>query len=273
MQIELVWNKTQDRLLFDVINLDLAEWFVDTSQRLGNCYAVADQKTDQPKRTHNTEKLILEITHDIDQVNKFFASMRQPAISIPNNWCDQSQLNRLHKDWAHTRKAWPRLPNMLYKLDQLLFDSYQEMNCHIHLIENSFCYEFRDASHWRVDNVFRDHRYDWEACHLAIAYPGHGRSAFEKFENLDDDLEDIEIDNCNWDNVDAFVSVDLGRPYKLTPPPEFLEWCQERNLVPHTHTLPLANLADWRNTLTQSRTMFMNNTKIPNNYFSLATIK
>lgn len=273
MQIELVWKKTQDRLLFDVINLDLTSWFVDISQRLGNCYGIADQKTDQPKRQQDTEKLILEITNDITQVNKFFVSMRQPEIALPNNWCDQTQLNHLHKKWAQTRKVWPQLPNMLYKLDKLLYDNYQEMNCHIHLIEDSFSYKFRDASNWRVNNVFKNNTYEWQVCHLAIAYPGHGRNAFEKFQNIDDELEDIEIDNCNWDNVDAFVSVNLGRPYQLTPPTEFLAWCQDKKLVPHTHTLPLANLSDWRNTLTLARTVFMNNIKIPNNYFSLALIK
>jgi hypothetical protein len=273
MQIELIWKKTQDRLLFEAINSDVAEWFVDTSQRLGNNYAIADQKTDGPRRSHDTEKLISEITHDINQVNKFFISMRQPVISIPDDWCNQIQLNKLHKDWAHTRKAWPRLPNMLHKLDRLLFDNYQEMNCHIHLIEHSFRYEFRDSSNWRVDNIFKDNMYEWEVCNLSISYPGHGRNAFEKFENLDDDLADIEIDNCNWDNIDAFLSVNLGRPYKLTPPTEFLDWCQEKKLVPHTHTLPMANLADWRNTITQARKIFMSNVKIPDNHFSLSIIK
>ena len=269
MKIQLTWKSTNDILLFDAINCDLANWFVQTSQRLGNNYAVADIVTDGPRRSNGTEQLIQEISHAIQSVNKFLASMKQHTIKIPDNWCDQSQLNTLHKEWAHTRTLWPRLPNMLYKLDPVLFDNYQITNCHTHLIEKSFRYEFRDPTHWRVDNPFKDQQYDWETSHLWICYPGHGRSAFEKFENLDEDPNDIHIDNCNWDNIDAYVGIGLSRPYKQTPPPEFLSWCQDKNLVPHTHTIALANLTDWRSNLTQARTIFMNNIKIPNNYFSL----
>ena len=273
MQIKLTWDQTQDHLYFDVINFDITQWFVETGQRLGNQYSNANMATDMPRVSRDTGKLIAELSAAVDQVNKFFAARRMPIVDKPTNWLDQNQLNLLHKAWAKTRLTWPKLDTLLYKIDTELFDRYHEMNCHIHLIENSFSYEFRDPSNWRLANPYKDQFYDWETCHLALAYPGHGRVAFEKFEVLDQDPENFEQDNCNWDNIDAYVKVQLVRPFEESPPPEFLTWCQDKNVVPHRRTIPLANLTDWSSTLTQAREIFFKNTKIKDNYFSLEIIK
>jgi hypothetical protein len=273
MKIKLCWSLTGDYLLFNVINKDIAEWFIDTSQQLGNNYLIGDMVTDLPHRHQDTEKLIKEISDDVDKINNFIVkTIKQSPINKPTDWCNQIQLNALHKDWASTRQKWPKLTELLYKIDPTLFDSYHRMNCHIHLIEHSFEYVFRDSSHWRVDNPFNKNVYDWEECHLSIKYPGHGRHAFEKFENLDEDLENIETDNVNWDNIDPAINIKLRRPYKLTPPPEFLSWCEANHLLPHTSNIPLGNLVDWHSDLTNARHLFIKNNKIPKNYFSLNAV-
>lgn len=272
MQIKLTWKQTNDHLLFDVINSDIALWFVETSQQLGNKYARGSMATDLPRQSQSTEKLIAEISNSIDQLNQFFTSVRMPVITKPDNWCDQQQLNTLHKYWVETRLKWPKLDTMLYKINPVLFNQYHETNCHIHLIENSFRYEFRDNSHWRVDNQFKDKFYNWENCHLSIAYPGHGRHPYEKFEHLDDDPVNFDIDNCNWDNIDAFVNVEFVRPVKLTPPDEFLSWCKQKNLIPNTRMIPIANLTNWQSMLTTAKTMFVKNLKLTDNYFSLEMV-
>ena len=272
MKIKLHWSKTNDYLLFDAINEQLVLWFVETSQQLGNNYSLANMVTDLPHRAENTTTLIKEISNDIDRVNEFLVSMKQLPVSKPTDWYDQTQLNILHKNWAHTRYTWPKLSSMLYKIDPTLFDSYHRMNCHIHLIENSFEYQFRDPTHWRVDNPYKDTAYEWAHCHLALKYPGHGREAFEKFRNLDDNLEDIELDNCNWDNIDPAITVSLTRPYSITPPAEFLTWGQDQILIPHTNTIPLGNLVNWRTELINARHVFTDNIGILENYFSLSVV-
>jgi hypothetical protein len=80
-------------------------------------------------------------------------------------------------------------------------------------------------------------------------------------------------DMCNWDNIDSFIQIHLKRPYKLEPPQEFLEWCKQHgNIVPNTSTLPLANLEEWENNLTNARSTVIKNNNIPENYFSLDII-
>ena len=194
-----------------------------------------------------------------------------PVFDLPSNWYDQRQLNKLHKDWSETRIKWPRLTELFYKIDKKIYEAYQEMNCHIHLIEGSFLHQYRDPTHWRVNNPFKDHRYDWETCHLFLNYPGHGRYAFEKFQNMDT-YDDIHRDNVNWDNVDASLGIELVKPYKTTPPVEFLDWCKEKKLTPHTGTLPLANLVNWEENLTIARQIMSNNAIIQDNYFSLEIV-
>jgi hypothetical protein len=271
MKIQLTWTLTNDMLLFDVINQDLTYWFVQTSQQLGNQYSLGDQVIDTILEKSNTNKLIQEEIDYIETVNKQLTLLKMPVFDLPSNWHDQRQLNKLHKDWGESRLKWPKLTELFYKIDKNIFKAYQEMNCHIHLIENSFEYQFRDPTHWRIDNPLKNNSYDWEVCHLFLTYPGHGREAFEKFKNMDTH-DDIHRDNVNWDNIDSAIGMKLVRPYKETPPQEFLDWCKEKKLTPHTRTLPLANLVNWENDLTMARQITTENIKIPNNNFSLTII-
>jgi hypothetical protein len=273
MKIKLKWQDTKDEILFDVINQDIAKWFVEQSMALGNDYTQANMITDLPLRTDDTDTLISEINSAIDNVNAFLKKMKMPEFVKPANWYDQDQLNRLHKDWAETRYKWPKLPELLYQRDRQVFDDYQKTNCHIHLVEKSFVHCLRAESHWRLPNPFKNNFYQWQECHLFVVYPGHGREAFEKFQNLDDNVDDIEIDNCNWDNIDSFFKVSFRRPYKLTPPEEFLTWCANQNLIPHREHLALANLADWKNNLTKARELFAKNIKIKYNICSLEIVE
>jgi len=269
----MTWNQTNDSLFFDIINQDLAIWFIEQSNLLGkNRYALGDQTIDAILQATETGQLINEEIEYINTVNSILTKFKLPALKFPTDWYNQSQLNQLHKDWADTRYAIPNLTELLYKIDKKFFEAYQEMNCHIHLIEKSFRYKFRDNTHWRTDNPFKDNVYDWEMCHLYLEYPGHGRAAFEKYQWLDDD-DNMYTDNNNWDNIDSYLGMELGRPYKTAPPDDFLRWCKEKNLVPHGYTLPLANLTDWRNTLTSARKTVTENVKINDNYFSLKIVK
>jgi hypothetical protein len=268
MKIQLTWKLTNDVLLFDVINQDLARWFVHTSQQLGNCYSVGDQVIDTIHKKAATNNLIQEEINYIKTVNEQLTLLKMPVIKMPSNWYDQRQLNTLHKDWGETRQKWPKLTELFYKIDKKIFEAYQEMNCHIHLIEDSFSHRFRDPTHWRTDNPLKNNSYDWEVCHLYINYPGHGRVAFEKFRNMDTH-DDIHRDNVNWDNIDGYIGINLVRPYKETPPQEFLDWCNKKKLTPHTHALPLANLVNWEHDLTIARQCITENVIIHDNYFSL----
>jgi hypothetical protein len=272
MKIKLSWLNTSDYLIFDCINEDLCEWFVQKSHELDSKFTTANMITDVPRRSHDTQTLISEINDDIDRVNEFLPRLKQPTINKPTNWFDQEQLNNLHKEWARSRQQVPTLPELLHKIDQSLFDAYQETNCHIHLIEDSFYYTFRDNdNHWRLTNPFKDNMYDWQVCHLFLPYPGHGRSAFEKFRNFDEDV--FKDDLCNWDNIDSCLGVNLTRPYKLEPPQEFLEWCKKHgNLVPHRETIPMANLENWKDNLAEARQIFTENNKILDNHFALEII-
>jgi hypothetical protein len=268
MKLKIIWQATGDELLFDITNKEFVKWFVEISQQRGNRYSVGDQIIDQISAPKNTQSLIDEEIKYIDTVNTALASLKMPIFAKPDNWYDQRQLNTLHKEWSKTKLKWPRLTELLYKLDKKLFEAYQEMNCHIHLIESSFVYSFRDQTNWRVPNPFKDQYFPWESSNLYVKYPGHGRFAFEKFVNLDV-YDDILDDDCNWDNVDAYIGMNFRRPYQKTPTTEFLNWCKEKNLVPFDGTISLGNLADWEHSLTTARQVNEKNVNITDNYFSL----
>lgn len=272
MKIKLSWTDTKDHLIFNCINEDICEWFVQKSQEFNSKFNISGMVTDIPVRSDDTLKRISEISADIDRVNDFLPTLNQPTITKPTDWYDQKQLNNLHKEWAQTNFRVPKIAELLFKLDRTLFDAYQETNCHIHLIENSFQYTFRDNNHhWRLKNPFKDKFYDWHESHLFLLYPGHGREAFEKFLNLDNDR--FDDDWCNWDNIDSFIGIKLNRPYKLEPPKEFLDWCKlQNNMIPHRSTLPLANLEDWETNLSRARKLFIENNQIVDNYFILEII-
>jgi hypothetical protein len=272
MKLKIVWSATQDEILFDVINEDLAGWFVEKSSTQGkNRYQVGDQIIDGLLFPSTTETFIEQEVEYVRTINEILTKLKLPTFESPTDWFDQAQLNKLHKDWAETRYQIPKLSELLYKIDKKYYDAYQEMNCHIHLIEQSFFYRFRDTTHWRIPNPFQNKFYEWEACHLYIEYPGHGRNAYEKFEWIDDG-DDFDRDINNWDNIDSVLGMKLARPHKITPPQEFLDWCKQKQLVPHSYKLPLANVSDWRNQLARARNIVTKNVKIPDNYFSLEII-
>lgn len=273
MRLKLTWKATHDELLFDVINDDLASWFIEQSATHGNNrYETGDQVIDSILHSHDTQTLIDQEVEYVTTVNSVLTKLKLPTFSLPTDWFDQKQLNNLHKNWAQTRYQIPKLTELLYKIDKKYFEAYQEMNCHIHLIEKSFQYRFRDRVHWRIENPFKDISYDWEVCHLYLEYPGHGRNAYEKFQWMDDDI-DMSRDLNNWDNIDSFLGMQLSRPYKIDPPKEFLSWCKKHNLTPHGYTIPLANLTDWQNELSQARNIMTKNVKMKDNYFSLELIE
>jgi len=271
MKIKLTWHKTDDELFFDVANKEFVKWFVETSQEKGNNYSEGGQVIDGISFPRITQQRIDEQIKYIDTVNKALASLRMPLLSKPDNWYDQRQLNKLHKDWAQTEMKWPKLSELLYKMDKKIYEAFQEMNCHTHLIETSFVYSFRDQSNWRVLNPFKDQYIPWEFSNLYLIYPGHGRFSFEKFINLDV-YDDFWEDDCNWVNIDAYVGMCIRRPYRKTPPAEFLAWCKEKNIVPFDYTVPLGNLVDWENNLTMARQVVEKNVNISDNYFSLSLI-
>lgn len=268
MQLQIIWKKTRDYLLFDVINKDLVLWFVENNKRLDSEYSIADQVIDILMKSSSTEKVINEEIAYIDKVNSALQKLKIPLIEKPRDWFDQKQLNKLHKDWTETRFRWPKLSEIFYKIDLELYRAYQEMNCHIHLIERSFDYSFRAIEYWSLDNPFNEKWFEWQESHLYMTYPGHGRHAFEQFEWLDDD-EDMFRGMNNWNNIDSFLNIRLRRPYKIQPPAEFLSWCEEKNIVPNQYHIPLANLTDWRNTLTSARHTVTKNIGIQDNHFFL----
>jgi len=271
MRLKLTWNKTNDSILFDAHHEKFTTWFVETSQEKGNRYKSGGQLVDEFFFPRNTQQFIQEEIEYIDTVNEILGKLKLPLFQKPENWYDQRQLNTLHKAWADTRAKIPKLSDLLFKIDNKYFQAYQEMNCHIHLIEQSFNYAFRDSTNWRVDNPFKRDLFTWQVSNLYVEYPGHGRFAFEKFQNLDI-YQDIWEDDCNWDNIDAFVGINLRRPYQATPPAEFLEWSQQKNLVPLPGSLSLGNLCDWEKNLTLARQTLEENVIINDNYFSLSIL-
>jgi hypothetical protein len=273
MQLKMIWNSTNDSIVFDVINKEVAQWFVATSNQFGNKYSVGTQIVDILNNPQSTDTLIEQEIAYINTVNQALKKYRIPIeFDIPSNWYSQQQLNSLHKSWAQSRFKIPKLGEFLYKIDPTLHEAYQEMNCHIHFIENSFCYDFRDANNWRQANPFCNQTFDWHVCHLQIMYPGHGREAFEKFQ-VQDDKDDWEIDNVNWTNIDGFFKLNLStRPYQTSPPQEFLDWCQQKGLTPCQPGLALANVHNWQDNLDNARQTVAKNVKIKDNYFALELI-
>lgn len=274
MQLQIKWNLTGDHTIFDVINPELARWFVSTSGRHGNRYSLGTQVIDQLTRPTSIDNLIAQEINYIEKVNQALTKYKVPLkFELPTDWYDQHQLNCLHKTWAQSRLNMPRLSEFFYKVDPVLFEAYQEMNCHIHLIENSMRWVYRDSSNWRTDNPFADQYFEWHQCHLHLMYPGHGRTAFEKFQFYDDG-EDWQLDNVNWDNIDSYIELDLAsRPHRVEPPPEFIDWCKQKNLVPHNKYLPLANVQNWQQELPRARQVAAQNAKITDNYFVLELLE
>lgn len=267
MNFKLYWSGTGDSFDIESVDDDLCSWFVERCNTFDSNFTSDVYKQD--RHFMPVDSLIDDIKQKLQNVNQTLAKLKMTQLEVPTSFYDQFQLNKLHKDWIKILHAYPKIENLLYKLDATLFDDFHAINRSIHKLETSFSYTLRSVTPWREPNPFYGRTINPGVYNIVLTYPDHGRNSYEKWVNFEEEPNDDEL--SQWKNIGSILTLNLVRPYQMTHSLDYLKYCEKHNVTPSYMYLPLGNLANIHNTLGPVREIMNRNLKQADNYLKVST--
>jgi hypothetical protein len=294
MKFSLIFENSNDSIEFDVVNnADLFEYFVNQCNKTHNNQFSEDQRV-----SRTVSRLLDEIHHNLTLTNSILPALGYQTFQENNNvleYLDQHHLNRQHADWVASQQHEINIDQLRFsnnsevsavgwKLHNLYPDQirtiklaeamqklgfifpYEEVNMTVHRLEVFFSknIEFKSKNKWNVfDNVFIDSMIsNNDVVNFSFGYTYVGRQHYNKWQFWDTDLE--FADHYNYETLEYAFQINLDRPQTVPYSPEFLQWCQTKQVKPISCQIPIANVVDLEKNLKYYRTMLYNNSKAKN---------
>lgn len=248
---KLVWRRSGDEIKFSPTSPDLLMYYVATLNstnannfKLKSSQFNPEQISKFAKVMQSIEKVSDKIPFGIDEWT--------------GNSFDQEFLNRLHRQWVLAGIRYPALPSLLRQMGNLDKD-YRDINALLHRIESSFVYDFfnYELDPYQIDNIFGATILGFDRPNISIGFDNLGRSSWEKFCNLDNNVDDS--DTNDFKKLSGLIQFNLGRPLSGCAPPEYIEWCKLYNVPVVGRTLSLGNIVDLTSKLTDLREIVVRN--------------
>ena len=256
---KLIWKETGDELEFSVTFPDLFEYWVDKIDSEGvNSFCCNFSKFDS--------SIVERLKKDLLEVEKISNKVRLEIANWHGDILDQNYLNQLHRQWVKTGIKYPNITKLLRVINGL-DTSFRDINNNIHNLENCFVYQFLnyDVDPYQVKNIFGTSVLGWDVSNLSLGFDNLGRSSWEKFRNLDDNLHDT--DTNNFDMLSGKIDLSLQRPWSGLPPVEYVNWCKDKNVAIVGKTISLGNIVDLESKLGDIRKILIRNTYEQSNKF------
>jgi len=248
----MIWKKSGDFIVCDVINHELAEYWLE--KQAGQTWATTSVL---PQTL-----LIIELDHLVRSVSFHLNKVKIKLIDLPITGIDQDQLNTLHRNWVLLHQNHPNISALFDPAtDHQFKNNMDRINKILHQLEESFKLVLTSDEYFierpaNISNIFG---------HSNIKFPFEnlGRSTFNKWKNFDDSV--ATSDTNNFDELPNSLVINLDRTYVSKPPLDYTEWCNNLNVVPTPNELLLANFKDLATNLTAYRELFLNNFTLANN--------
>ena len=296
MTYRIVFDKTGDEILFDPVNQEVLEFYIEhlNRQRLNNFYPV-DSKLGQRilSRIHNLKNCILEINPLLSELANFTYDVSDDD----QYYLDQKILNRMHADWVNSQKQiydiqkkrvelnfsaiaekihdmFPddiQTPTLITVINKLgLSEKYFSLNDpHIHALETMFHQvKFTVSDSWTkiADNPFDKILLTNSYANLSITFNHLGRTLHNKFLFFDTNLE--FDDENSFDELLGGVTLSLQQPQTIPYSDEYISWCRQHNRQPIGDRLNIGNIPNLYKNLTKYRKIVFRNL-LDNNAFSI----
>lgn len=258
MLVKIVWKESGDELTFSPCFPDLLVYYVDQlNQHNANCFKLKYSKFDYQTYTNLQQNL---------------ASIAKVAHRIPfeiSNWhgdiLDQNYLNLVHSQWVKTGILHPKIILLLrhWNLDQ----PYRDINLNLHLLEKSFEYQFAnyDVDPFQVDNIFGRDILQFNFANLWMKFDNLGRATWDKFRNFDENVD--AFDTNDFQMLGGMIYLNLDRPLTITPPKEYVDWCNQHRVPVTGVRCNLGNIVDLEKNLTSIRKILIRNSHEQSNQF------
>lgn len=248
------WTLTGDHFDVTPINEEFSEYYADRC--IANHTEFKTEIFDQDIKTRDSIRLIELANSDLSIINYYLKKLKLPVLSI-NNWYDQQELNRLHREWNILLREFPKIEKFIYTANQKDFDKFHSINRTLHQLERSFVYQFRDPKLWREENVFVGKTFPYGTFNVSLVYNDHGRNSMEKFVNFDENPNDGEL--SPWRTIGPNLKFNLVKPYETSYPLEFLKYCKNHRIPVQDHYIPFGNLLDCKENLARVRELMVSN--------------
>jgi hypothetical protein len=294
MKFSLVFENTNDEIVFEIINnIDILEYFVKMSNE-SDCNSFTDSETVY----RSVDKLVNELHSALSLTNSITSDLfgfRFLENKNLEDYLDQKFLNQQHEKWVLSQEKEididllrfsenKQQSSLGWKLHNLYPDDirkiqlaeamiklgyifpYEEVNMTVHRLEQFFSrnIEFKSDAKWKVfDNPYHNTMIsNNDVVNFSFGYTYVGRQYYNKWQFFDTELE--FGDNYNYETLEFAFQLNLDRPQTIPYSPEFLAWCQEKNIPPITTQIPIANVIDIEKNLKHYRTILYRNSKQSN---------
>lgn len=294
MKFNLVFDNSNDCISFETVaNQELIEFFIHKATAEGK-----NSFSDAQEIHRDVDKLLTNCHWALSKTNEVLYDLcgeSFPQEQSLLDYLDQRRLNRQHALWVKSQQhlvdidklRWSSNPNQarlgnqlhdLYpdeirkiKLAEALVKlgyifPYEEVNMTVHRLEGFYTkpIEFKSDAKWEVfDNPFRDKMIsNNDKVNFSFGYTYVGRQYYNKWQYFDSDLE--FDDHYNYETLEWAFQINLDRPQTIAHSPEFLAWCERKEVKPITTQLPIANIVDLEKNLSYYRSMLYRNSSLGN---------
>lgn len=252
--MKMTWNATGDTLDIEVANTLLVDAWLPRLDPY-NCFRLTLPPVDVGQD-------IQRLVNNLVDVNAVFSKCGLPKLADPDSdWFDQDNLNTLHRDWVKVQHK-TRIVELLSKFPNDILTTFHDINNLIHDIEHSLVIKYSNSqgTPWQMVNPFAPDILEFGTWQVELDYQNLGRSTYEKWLNYDQDVDNE--DTNNFTHIGGTVVFNISRPIQTSAPVSYLQWCQEKNVKPYGHKLPIGNFTCSLGTL---RTVFYRNVAVANN--------
>lgn len=292
MNFSIVFENTNDAIVFKATRPDVVEYFVNVLDRMG----INKFSSTTTGVATAIESRIKKLETTINSINTWLGPLINKQFEInAGDGIDQHTLNRLHSDWVRSQSIiydieqarqqsgyqgvaeqihnmypddvrFVRLGDLLDKLGKK--QEYSSLNFPgIHLTESSFSHlKFSADVDWiEIENPFPSSYVTNDICNLGLPFNHLGRTLYNKFINFDSNLE--FDDENTFNELLKFVEINLAPPQAMPYSQEYVEWCKIHGRDPSGDVgISLGNIPDLMQNLTKYRKIIMNNLLCSNTF-------
>jgi hypothetical protein len=295
MNYKLVFDCSGDEILFDPLNQELLDFYVDqlNSQGLNSFHCKNPQLGSKIlDRIQSLKGCVLEI-------NQWLYNLAGLQLEVCDNeqYLDQQLLNKMHADWVSSqnliydiqrRRKETNFSDLSEKVHNMFPDDiqtpplgvvisklgfgelYDSLNDpHIHVLEVMFDnIKFSVRNSWTkiVDNPFDKKMLTNNHANLSLSFNHLGRTLYDKFVFFDKDLE--FDDENSFNELLGSITLSLKPSQTIPLSAEYIAWCKKHNKQPSGNNLNIGNIPNLYDNITKYRIIVFKNL-LSNNKFSI----
>lgn len=261
--MKMFWSKSGDWLALQPVNLDLAMfWINELNKSKLNCFQINNSRFDISALHELTQHLLV-----VDEFLTHKLKLTNLTKYIGQDYFDQEILNNIHRDWIALLQTFPTIGNLMQL--HKVWQDWNQINKKIHQIEESFSFSIIAKQYWEVDNPFGTQVLSFDHAQVEFVFSQKGRTTYNKWANFDN--QHNTSDTNNFLQIGNELTVNLRRPITMSPPGNFVSYCERQKIPVVGNRLPLANFCNYEQQLTTQRHVIAKNLLIENNCISFET--